>query len=266
MKVDSMKILLFIPMYNCEKQIVRVLAQLDTKALTYINQVLIVNNRSTDNGEDAVIRYAESHPDLPLKLLRNHENYGGGGSHKIAFNYAIDKGFDYIIVLHGDDQGSIHDIIPHIKSGRAFKYDAFLGSRFSKNSKLVNYSKFRILGNHVFNAFMTVALGRKITDLGAGLNMYSVKFLSSKFYMSFINSLTFYVYLLIYIVHSKANFRFFPLTWREDDQVSNAKFLKQSLEILRITLGYVLNKKGTFQERENEYSKIEYKSEIIYEQ
>lgn len=266
MKMDSMRILLFIPMYNCEKQIVRVLAQLNSETLTYINQVLIVNNRSTDNGEEAVISYAKLHPELPMKLLRNHENYGSGGSHKIAFNFAIDNGFDYIIVLHGDDQGSIRDIISYIKSGKAFKYDALLGSRFSKNSKLINYSKFRICGNHIFNAFMTVALGRKITDLGAGLNMYSVKFLSSRFYMSFINSLTFYVYLLIYIVYSKASFRFFSITWREDDQVSNAKFLKQSIEIFKIALGYVFNKKGTFQERENEYSKIEYRSEIIYEQ
>ncbi len=45
------KILLFIPMYNCEKQIVRVLDQLHGEILNYINEVLIVNNRSTDNGE-----------------------------------------------------------------------------------------------------------------------------------------------------------------------------------------------------------------------
>ena len=43
-----------------------------------------------------------------------------GGSHKVAFNYAIENNFDYIIVLHGDDQGSISDMIPVLKNG-AFK-------------------------------------------------------------------------------------------------------------------------------------------------
>lgn len=38
-----------------------------------------------------------------------------GGSHKVAFNYAIENNFDYIIVLHGDDQGSISDMIPVLK-------------------------------------------------------------------------------------------------------------------------------------------------------
>ena len=38
------KIVLFIPMYNCEKQIVRVLGRLGG-AEKYISQVIVVNNR-----------------------------------------------------------------------------------------------------------------------------------------------------------------------------------------------------------------------------
>lgn len=79
------KILLFIPMYNCERQIIRVLEKIDNEILNYVSKVLVVNNRSTDNGENEVINYCEKHTELPLTLLRNKENYGAGGSHKIAF-------------------------------------------------------------------------------------------------------------------------------------------------------------------------------------
>ena len=264
--MNDVTILLFIPMYNCRRQIVRVLAQIDKEVLEHIDKILIVNNRSTDNGEAAVIDYAHAHPDLPIVLMRNRYNYGGGGSHKVAFNYAVEHGFDFIIVLHGDDQGNIKDLLPYIISGEALRYDAFLGSRFLNGSKLINYSRYRILGNHIFNAFMTVVLRKRIYDLGAGLNMYSVDFLKSKFYMSFIDSLTFYVYLLIYIVDSNARFKYFSLMWREDDQISNAKFFKQSKEILEITFNYVINKKKAFMKTENKYSNKEYKSEIVYEQ
>ena len=41
------KILVFIPMYNCEKQIVRVLDQLNGEIKKYISEAIIVNNRST---------------------------------------------------------------------------------------------------------------------------------------------------------------------------------------------------------------------------
>lgn len=257
------KILLFIPMYNCAKQIIRVLQQLDDNALKYISEVLIVNNRSTDNGEEVVENFGKENINIPIRLYRNDENYGGGGSHKVAFNYAVENGFDYVIVLHGDDQGNIHDILPYLESGEAFEYDSFLGSRFAKGSKLVNYSKFRIFGNRIFNVFMTVCLGQKITDLGSGLNMYSTKYLESGFYMPFINNLTFYVYMLIYGVASKSKFKFFPLTWREDDQISNAKFFKQARQIFAITVKNVFNKKIIFT-KENELSKIDYSSQEIY--
>ena len=113
-----MKTLLFIPMYNCEKQITRVLNQLTPEVCNYITEVIIVNNRSTDNGEEAIENYLESrNTGTKVKLIRNQSNYGLGGSHKVAFQYAIDHDFDYVIVLHGDDQGNIRDLVPYLKSG-----------------------------------------------------------------------------------------------------------------------------------------------------
>ena len=107
------KILVFIPGYNCEKQIVRVLKQFDKEVLKYIDEVIFVNNRSTDNTERAVLNYKKEHPEIPIRIFRNDENYNLGGSHKVAFNYALKYKYDYLIVLHGDDQGDIHDLVPY---------------------------------------------------------------------------------------------------------------------------------------------------------
>ena len=144
------KILVFIPGYNCEKQIVRVLKQFDEEVLNYIDEIIFVNNRSTDNTEDAVLKYKKENKSLPIKVLRNDENYNLGGSHKVAFNYALKNKFDYLIVLHGDDQGDIHDLLPYLKNKEYKNFDCFLGARFLKESKLKGYSKFRIFGNRVF--------------------------------------------------------------------------------------------------------------------
>ena len=130
------KILVFIPMYNCEKQIVRVLDQLNGEIKKYISEAIIVNNRSTDNGEQAAIeKIKKMNAGFPIKVLKNRENYGLGGSHKVAFNYAIENNFDYVIVLHGDDQGSISDMIPVLENGAFKKYDCCLGGRFAKGFK-----------------------------------------------------------------------------------------------------------------------------------
>ena len=117
------KILLFIPMYNCEKQITRVLAQLTEEICSYLSEIIIINNRSTDRGEANVKQYLSKNPlSVKVSLLRNDENYGLGGSHKVAFQYAIDHNFDYVILLHGDDQGDMANILPYLKSKAYQKY------------------------------------------------------------------------------------------------------------------------------------------------
>ena len=65
-----MKILLFIPMYNCEKQIPRVLDQLTEKVISNLSEVIIINNRSTDQGEQVVQQYLASHyPDERMQKI-----------------------------------------------------------------------------------------------------------------------------------------------------------------------------------------------------
>ena len=130
------KILLFIPGYNCEKQIVRVLGQLDEGILSFLTRIIVVNNQSTDGTEEAVKSYMEEHPQVPITLLRNQDNYGLGGSHKTAFSYAINHNYDYVIVLHGDDQGDIHDMDRVLKKQLYKKYDCCLGGRFMRGSRL----------------------------------------------------------------------------------------------------------------------------------
>ena len=237
------KILLFIPMYNCEKQITRVLSQINDENKKFFSEIIVVNNRSTDNGEQAVADYCKNHPDLPIKLLRNDENYGLGGSHKVAFYYAIDNNFDYVIVLHGDDQGDISNLVPYLKSKEYENYDCFLGARFMKGSKLQGYSKFRTFGNYVYDFLFTLGIGFKVYDLGSGLNMYKVDVLKNNFFEKYIDNLMFNYCMIMCSSYLKHKIKFFPIIWREDDQVSNVKLTSQAITVLKLLWSFVINKK-----------------------
>ena len=243
------KIMVFIPMYNCQNQITRVLDQFDKEVSKYIDEVVIINNRSTDEGEKVVLDYFKNNKlNTKFKLLRNDHNYCLGGSHKVAFNYVIKNKFDYIIVLHGDDQGDIHDILPYLKNKEYKKYDCLLGSRFNKGSKLIGYSKFRIFGNKIFNIIFTICIGKTIKDLGAGLNMYNVNILKDEFYKKFSDRLTFNCCMLFAHDYYNHSIKFFPITWREDDQISNVKMFSQAKLTFKIALKYRLNKKYVLSE------------------
>ena len=243
------RILLFIPMYNCEKQIVRVLAQLRGEAASYLSQVIVVNNRSTDGGEQAVIDWLRANPlPLPVRLLRNDENYGLGGSHKVAFAYAIEHGLAYVVVLHGDDQGEPSNLLPHFRGGAYRDSDCFLGARFMKGSRLQGYSTFRTVGNKVFNLLFSAGVGRMVYDLGSGLNLYRVAALESGWYLRFKDNMIFNDYMLPAAIARGLRVKFFPIRWREEDQVSNVKMVKNSLEVLDILRMYLFDRKGLLED------------------
>lgn len=261
------KILVFIPMYNCEKQIVRVLEQLKGEVCEYISEAVIVNNRSTDQGEEEAVRkMKEMDVPFPISVLRNQENYGLGGSHKVAFDYAIAHGFDYVIVLHGDDQGSIMDIVPVFKSGSYRKYDCCLGARFTRESTLVGYSKFRIIGNYMFNLIFSVVLKRKVYDLGAGLNLYRVDMLRNRYFHTYPDNLTFNVYMLMAVKAYDQKYCFFPLSWRETDQVSNAKVMSQAVKTWKMAIGFMINGRAFLERDSREIKRDRYEYQIVYQE
>lgn len=260
------KILLFIPMYNCEKQIVRVLEQLKGEVAPFIAETVIVNNRSTDNGENAVIEKLKW-LELPFaaNVLRNNENYGLGGSHKVAFAYAIKNCFDYIIVLHGDDQGDIANILPYLKSGEYRDFDCFLGARFMKGSKLQGYSKFRTVGNCVYDALFSLGTGKAIYDLGSGLNMYRVESLKSHFWEKYKDDLMFNYCMVLGGAYYKLKTQFFPIVWREDDQVSNVKMVNQAITVLQMLFSYVKNKKRFVEAEHRDKIILEYSAQTVFQ-
>ena len=232
------RILLFIPAYNCENQIVRVLDQLNPAIMAFITKVIVVNNRSTDNTEEAVIKYKQAHANMPITLLRNKDNYGLGGSHKVAFGYAIEHGYDYVMVLHGDDQGSISDFLPVLAKGYYRKHDCILGARFMLSSKLEGYSLVRTLGNIVYNFLFAFVTRKRIYDLGSGLNMYSVEMLKDGFYEKFPDNLMFNYLMILASEYYGHDIKFYPVSWREDDQVSNVKMFDQATKVLKMLKDY----------------------------
>jgi len=237
------KILVFIPCYNCENQITRVLSQLNDEILQFIDEVIIVNNLSKDQTVLKAQDYLQSNKTIPCKIINNNSNFNLGGSHKVAFNYAEENDFDYVIVLHGDDQADIRDFLPLLKSGDYRNYDCVLGSRFVKGSKLIGYSKKRILGNKLFNMVFSISCGRKIRDMGSGLNLYKTSALSTKYYVNLSDALYFNAEMLIFSSYYKHKWLFYPITWREDDQVSNAKLFSLGISLLKMAAKYFFIRK-----------------------
>jgi dolichol-phosphate mannosyltransferase len=260
------RILVFVPMYNCAPQVRRVLRQLADPAIAFlIHGVVCIDNRSSDETVGAAQASLEK-LDLPARwLLRNLEDYGLGGSHKVAIELAMREGYDFLIVLHGDDQGRIQDILPHLQSGAHQDTDFLLGARFMPGSRLEGYSQLRTFLNKVTNLLFSAILRRRIYDIGSGLNLFRVSAFDHGFARRFADDLTFNLYLVFGVADRGLRMEFFPLTWREQDQVSNARLVRIARRVLRLLARRIFRPTRFAAEEHREVPRSDYPSQVLWE-
>jgi dolichol-phosphate mannosyltransferase len=225
-----MKSLIAIPCFNCQNQVTRVIESLLAEELYKTNEILLIDNVSTDNTLQRIKDKIKAYPQF--MLIQNNSNYGLGGSHKIAFQYAIENNFDFVTILHGDDQARVTDYEKLLDVAKKTKHPA-LGSRFMIKSKRIGYQRSRTFGNIVLNIIFTIVTFRLTKDLGSGINVFSTSDLKKINFKELTNSFNFNVELLLNLYSKNIPLSFLPITWVEEDQISNAKNLNVAFSMLK---------------------------------
>lgn len=239
---NNHKILVVVPTYNCSLQIPRVIKSFDNRLLKRVFQVAIINDKSKDNTQAQAKKAIISKKSPKIHLYTNLKNRGLGGTHKAGYLLAKKLHCTHLAIIHGDDQAEtveLNRLIDVIQ--RDPSVQAVLGSRFMKNSRLEGYSTIRIFGNIFLNLLFTILTLKKTLDLGSGLNLFSLDSFQQKDFPRLSDGLTFNVDLLLLMYQKNINLKFIGITWKETDQISNAKIAdvgkKITFSLLKWRLG-----------------------------
>ena len=133
-----------------------------------------------------------------------------------------------------------------------------------KGSKLIGYSSLRIWGNYGFNWLFSVVVKEKVYDLGSGLNMYSVESLKNEYYIKFPDTLYFNDCMILAYCYYKQKMLFHPISWREEDQISNNKIIKFSISLLKMLGNYMKNKQKYLESEMRTKIINNYKAKCVY--
>ena len=133
-----------------------------------------------------------------------------------------------------------------------------------KGSKLQGYSKFRTFGNVVYDLLFSIGCGYKVYDLGSGLNMYRTEILKDKFYLKYKDNLIFNYCMVMGSAYYGHRVRFFPIIWREDDQVSNVKMVNQAITVLKLLGSFMLNRKEFVEAEHRDKLIEEYSARVVF--
>jgi glycosyltransferase involved in cell wall biosynthesis len=239
------KNLIFVPVYNNEKQIKIVLEDLRSLDKSNIDAILIIDNNSNDETLH-VIKKEINNLDIKVELIENPKNIGLGGSFKVAINYAIKENFNYMFHYHGNNMNSINDLIKILKESKFKDYDFYFGSRFEKDSETLNYSFLKKFGNLIFNRLYSFVLKKKISDLGGSINVFKVSNFKDKLFENFSNDLTFQYYILLYAFTLNKKISFFPIRVKINHK-SNVVPTKHIISLIKILINYIIKKKKMFE-------------------
>jgi glycosyltransferase involved in cell wall biosynthesis len=159
MEWTSMKVLLIIPAYNEEKNILKVCKKIDESNMD--DDYIVINDGSQDKtGEICKMN------DIPcIDLL---DNLGIGGAVQTGYIYAEQHGYDIAIQFDGDGQ---HDVryIPHlIKQIKFDKADLCIGSRFIDSTSEFHSTKARRAGIKIISNLIRLITGKRISDPTSG--------------------------------------------------------------------------------------------------
>ena len=123
------KVLLIIPAYNEEKNILTVyknICDYNKKAKTKLD-VIFINDGSIDNTEKILCENTINH----IKLI---QNLGIGGAVQTGYKYALYNDYDIAIQFDGDGQHNVNYVEALIKPILEENVDMTIGSRFIDSS------------------------------------------------------------------------------------------------------------------------------------
>lgn len=168
--------LVIIPTYNEKENIADIIAAVF--ALEGGFHVLVIDDGSPDGTADIVKRLQEKENGR-LHLLQRAGKLGLGTAYLTGFQWALEKGYDYVFEMDADFSHNPADLLRLYKACAEDGADMAVGSRYCNGVSVVDWPMGRIIMSYFASAYVRYVLGMKIYDTTAGFVCYSRRVLET---------------------------------------------------------------------------------------
>jgi glycosyltransferase involved in cell wall biosynthesis len=230
------RLLIFIVAYNAERTLASTLNRIPASLLQdYDVEVLVIDDASKDltfeKGLD--VRSSAAFP-FRLTVLVNPVNQGYGGNQKIGFHYAIERGFDFVALVHGDGQYApecLPDLVKPLAEGTA---DAVFGSRMlTRRAALRGGMPFyKFFGNKVLTYCQNRLLRASLSEFHSGYRLYTVKALQQIPFHLNSNVFHFDTEIIIQLLIARQRIRELPIPTYYGDEICYVNGLRYAWDVL----------------------------------
>ncbi|MCI0474309.1 MAG: bifunctional glycosyltransferase/class I SAM-dependent methyltransferase [Ignavibacteria bacterium] len=244
---NNKKIGILIVAYNAATTLNKVLDRIPANVYEEIDEIAVFDDASKDNTYMLSVGYKELKKLSKLHLYLNDKNLGYGGNQKKGFGYFKEKGFDVVVLLHGDGQYApeiLQDMYSPITDGDA---DVVLGSRMmTKYGGALKGGMpiYKFIGNRILSTFQNRKLKMNLTEFHSGYRAYSLKGLSKLNLTNATNDFHFDTQIIIKAHHNNLKITEIPIPTYYGDEICYVNGMKYARNIFGTTNEYMKTVKG----------------------
>ncbi len=242
------KIALFIIAYNAENFITKTIDRIPKEIVNHFARIYLID----DFSEDKTVERAEAaFLNLGLKncqVMRTPFNQGYGGNQKLGYKFAIEHGYDYVIMLHGDGQYPPEFLPDIIACFDDKETAAVFGSRMMARYQALQGGMplYKWLGNTVLTWIENKILGTRLSEFHSGYRAYSVAALKLLPFQLNSNNFHFDTDIIIQLIASNFKIKEIPIPTHYGDEVCHVNGLKYFWNCLKSVIKFRLHRLGIF--------------------
>ncbi|OGO25855.1 MAG: hypothetical protein A2W33_08370 [Chloroflexi bacterium RBG_16_52_11] len=235
------RVLIFIISYNAEAFIEKVLDRIPVGVWEnddYQVEVLVIDDQSSDSTFYRANSFRQAHPTLHIQVLYNPVNQGYGGNQKLGYHYALQQGFDAIVLLHGDGQYAPEYLDQMIRPLLKDEADVVLGSRMIRRLDALRGKMplYKWIGNQVLTFIQNKLLGSSLSEFHTGYRAFLTQALRRIPFEYNANGFDFDTDVLIQLLDTGQRILEISVPTYYDDEISHVNGISYAMDILRTTM------------------------------
>ncbi len=167
--------------YNAESTLIDVLKRIPQPIMDKVEEIFVFDDASQDATVEVGKNYKQATGDPKLSIYRNPVNLMYGGNQHRGYQYAIERGLDIVVLLHGDGQYApevMQELLGPLERGEA---ELVMGSRMlvpgaARRGRMPLY---KLVGNRILTTIQNWLAGTTFSEFHSGYRAYSVKALKN---------------------------------------------------------------------------------------
>jgi glycosyltransferase involved in cell wall biosynthesis len=250
------RIMVHIVAYNAASTLSRVLDRIPRDLRPRLTEICVFDDASKDDTFLVGKGYQQTRDMPQLRVFRNPTNRGYGGNQKLGYRYAIDHGFDVVVLLHGDGQyapEAMPNLIQPILDGEA---DAVFGSRMLEPgaARRGGMPFYKYLGNKILTRFENAFLEMDLSEFHSGYRVYSVAALKEIPFEANSDDFHFDTQIIIQMKAGGKRIKEVPIPTYYGDEICHVNGMKYARDVARSVLEYRMHQAGVV--RRPEYAHV----------